>query len=70
VYRRLGVEEVWFWIRGNLSVHVLRSKGYVRASRSALFPKLDLKELVRFVKHPSRAKAPVLYRAGLRSKHA
>jgi Uma2 family endonuclease len=68
VYRRLGVGEVWFWLRGELSVHVLRTKGYVRASRSALFQKLDLKQLARFVKHPSSARAPGLYRADLRSK--
>ena len=68
VYRRLGVREVWFWMKGALSVHVLHSRGYVRAARSALFPALDLKQLAVFVRHPSRARAPRLYRAALRRK--
>ena len=66
VYRRLGIREVWFWIDGELSVHVMRAKGYVRAARSALFPKLDLKQLAAFARQPSRARAPRLYRAALR----
>lgn len=68
VYRRLGVREVWFWMKGTLSVHVLHSRGYVRAARSALFPELDLKQFAAFVRHPSRARAPRLYRAALRRK--
>ena len=68
VYRRLGVHEVWFWMKGALSVHVLHPRGYVRAARSALFPELDLKQLAVFVRHPSRARAPRLYRAALRKQ--
>lgn len=68
VYRRLGVREVWFWIKGALSVHVLHPRGYARAERSSLFPELDLKQLATFVRHPSRARAPRLYRAALRRK--
>ena len=66
VYRRLGVREVWFWIKGELTVHVLRSKGYVRAARSALFPKLDLQQLAAYTTHPARSRAARLYRAALR----
>lgn len=66
VYRRLGVREVWFWIRGALTVYLLRSRGYVRAARSGLFPALDLEELAAFARNPSRARAPRLYRAALR----
>ncbi|MDP1822465.1 MAG: Uma2 family endonuclease [Archangium sp.] len=66
VYRRLGVREVWFWMKGALSVHVLHPRGYVRAARSSVFPALDLKQLATFVRHPSRARAPRLYRAALR----
>lgn len=68
VYRRLGVREVWFWMKGALTVHVLHPRGYARATRSALFPALDLKQLADFVRHPSRARAPRLYRAALRLK--
>ena len=66
VYRRLGIREVWFWIRGELTVYLLRSRGYVRAAHSGVFPALDLKKLAAFARHPSRARAPRLYRAALR----
>jgi len=68
VYGRLGVQEVWFGMKGALTVHVLRSKGYVRAARSAHFPTLDLKQLSVFARHPSRARAPQRYRAALRRR--
>jgi Uma2 family endonuclease len=45
VYRRLRVGEVWFWDRGEISVHVLGRAGYEVRSRSARLPELDL-ELV------------------------
>jgi Uma2 family endonuclease len=66
VYRRLGVKEVWFWIDGELTVHALRGKAYVRSPRSTLFRGLDLKLLSRFVRHQSPARARMLYRAALR----
>ncbi len=68
VYGRLGVQEDWFWMKGALTVHVLRSKGSVRAARSAHFPTLDLKQLSVFARHPSRARAPQRYRAALRRR--
>lgn len=66
IYRRLGVKEVWFWIDGELTVHVLRGRGYVRSAKSSLFSGLDLKLLARFVRHQSPARARLLYRAALR----
>jgi Uma2 family endonuclease len=64
-YARLGVREVWFWIDGTLSIHVLRGPRYVRAARSHVFRALDIAMLVQFVKHPSPGRAPLLYRAAL-----
>lgn len=66
IYRRLGVREVWFWIDGELTVHVLRGRSFVRSAKSALFSGLDLRLLTRFVKHQSPARARMLYRAALR----
>ena len=66
IYRRLGVREVWFWINGELTVYVLRSRVFVRSPKSTLFRGLDLKLLIRFAKHPSPARARLLYRAALR----
>lgn len=68
IYARLGVREVWFWIDGQLSVHVLRGAKYVRATRSHLFRALDLSELVRFAKHASPGRARQLYRTALERK--
>lgn len=66
IYRRLGVKEVWFWIDGEITVHVLRGRAYLRSAKSTLFRGLDLKLLSRFVRHPSPARARLLYRAALR----
>jgi len=66
IYRRLGVREVWFWIDGKITVHVLRGRAYVRSAKSTLFPALDLKLLTRFVRHHSPARARLLYKAALR----
>lgn len=65
-YRRLGVREVWFWRHEVLSVHALRGRSFVNAARSQLFPKLDLNLLARYARHPSPARARILYRAALR----
>jgi Uma2 family endonuclease len=64
-YARLGVREVWFWIDGQLSVHVLRGERYVRAARSHVLRGLDLAELEKFATHPSPGRAPRLYRKRL-----
>jgi len=45
VYRRLGVNEVWFWMDDSISVHVLGAAGYERRSNSTWLSELDL-ELV------------------------
>ncbi|MDP2274639.1 MAG: Uma2 family endonuclease [Archangium sp.] len=66
IYRRLGVKEVWFWIDGEITVHVLRGRSYVRSAKSTLFKSLDLKQLTQFVRHPAPARARMLYRAALR----
>jgi Uma2 family endonuclease len=65
-YRRLGVREVWFWRAAELTVHVLRGRGFVKAARSQLFRELDLSLLARYARHPSPARARMLYRAALR----
>jgi Uma2 family endonuclease len=65
-YRRLGVREVWFWRADELTVHVLRGRGFVKAAQSQLFRELDLGLLARYARHPSPARARLLYRAALR----
>lgn len=45
IYRRIGVQEVWFWEDGVIEVHALRSSGYELISQSELLPELDLRSL-------------------------
>ncbi len=45
IYRRIGVQEVWFWEDGVISVYCLRSTGYELVRQSELLPELDLRSL-------------------------
>lgn len=45
IYRRIGVQEVWFWEDGVTEVYVLRSTGYELVRQSELLPDLDLRSL-------------------------
>jgi Uma2 family endonuclease len=49
VYRGLGVPEVWFWKKGQLSIHLLGADGYTESARSRFLPGLDVAELATFV---------------------
>lgn len=52
IYRRLGVPEVWFWIDGAITVHVLGSAGYEARDRSARVPALDFALVARLLELP------------------
>lgn len=67
-YRRLGVQEVWFWIDGEISVHVLRGGQYERAPTSTLLATLDVEELASFLDQPTAMQAVRAYRAALSSR--
>lgn len=67
-YRRLGVREVWFWIGGKISVHVLRASRYEAIDRSEALPELDPNELLAFLEHPTAIQAVRAYRAVLASR--
>lgn len=45
IYRRVGVQEVWFWEDGVISVYCLRPTGYELVSKSELLPELDLRSI-------------------------
>ena len=45
IYRRLGVEEVWYWRKGVIEVYLLTEGKFTRAERSRLFPQFDLELL-------------------------
>jgi len=45
IYRRIRVQEVWFWEDGVISVYCLRLNGYELVNKSELLPELDLRSL-------------------------
>jgi len=49
IYRRLGIGEVWFWKRDEISVHVLVEGQYETRTCSACLPELDLDLVCRLV---------------------
>lgn len=67
VYKRLGVAEVWFWIRGAIEVHVLTNNVWIQTSRSACLPALDLELLCTFLDRPSTTVAMREFRAAMRA---
>lgn len=66
VYRKLGVQEVWYWKKGRLRPHVLRGDAYEELSQSELVPDLGLDLLVSFLDRPTAYDAIQDFRAALR----
>ncbi len=67
IYRRLGIGEVWFWKDGRIELHLLRGDHYERSDRSALFPDLDVEQLVSFLDRPTALQAVRAFREALRN---
>jgi Uma2 family endonuclease len=57
VYRRLGVDEVWWWRKGEITIFVLDSGAYKEAERSAALPDLDVDLLASFLDRPTLTQA-------------
>lgn len=66
VYRKLGVNEVWYWSRGRIDVYLLREEQYELAPASQALPGINLRQLERFVDEPTTSAAMLAYRAALR----
>jgi Uma2 family endonuclease len=67
IYRRLGVQEVWFWIDDRISVHALTDRGYVKRDRSGVVRGIDLDDLTRRVRQTDFNKQTSAVRAYRRS---
>jgi len=65
IYRKLGVQEVWYWRNGALQPYVLRGQRYVPIESSEALPDLDLALLVSFLDQPTTYDAMQAYRAAL-----
>ena len=53
IYRRLGVGEVWFWIKGKVSIHVLTDAGYELRAISPSLPDFDFSLVAEMMSLPS-----------------
>ena len=45
IYRKLGVDEVWYWRKGVIEIYVLTEGTFSRTQRSGLLPNLDVQLL-------------------------
>jgi Uma2 family endonuclease len=66
-YKRLQVLEVWFWEKGELSLHQLQADGYVEIRGSKVLPKLDIALLTSCTNMANHAEAVRKFRQGLES---
>lgn len=68
VYRQLGVREVWYWRKGQITPYVLRGGRYRAMQASEALPSLDLDQLAGFVDlAPPASVAMRAYRDALRA---
>lgn len=69
VYQGLGVQEVWFWENGQLSIYSLMNteSGYQPSPTSQLLPQFDPALLASFVDHSSQTQAVKAYRRALQT---
>jgi Uma2 family endonuclease len=65
IYRKLGVEEVWYWRKGRLVPYRLEAERYVQMEQSRVLPGLDLALLTRFLDRPTAYDAIRDYREAL-----
>ncbi|MDB4958384.1 MAG: hypothetical protein JWO36_5953 [Myxococcales bacterium] len=68
IYRRLGVPEVWFWIEGKVTVHVLNAGVYELRDGSACLPAVDLELVCKMIELPMQSQAVTELRAILASR--
>lgn len=67
IYKRLGIDEVWFWIDGKLEIFSLRGGAYESAASSRWLPGLDLELMCTFLDRRSVHIAKRDFREALRS---
>ncbi|NEO34538.1 MAG: Uma2 family endonuclease [Symploca sp. SIO3C6] len=75
LYRRLGVQEVWFWKKNRLFLYHLRedtpeqfvnTAGYELIEQSDILPNLDITLLIRCLQNPSPLAAAKAFRQGIK----
>ncbi|MDX2091110.1 MAG: Uma2 family endonuclease [Kofleriaceae bacterium] len=53
IYRRLGIPEVWMWIKGAIRVFVIDGGGFVERNQSACVPSFDFAVVLELMDLPS-----------------
>jgi Uma2 family endonuclease len=62
VYKRLGIQEVWFWQNQRFEVYYLQGEEYEQMPASQLLPNLDLNLLAQYVDNPDPLEAVLEFR--------
>jgi Uma2 family endonuclease len=65
IYRKLGVEEVWYWRKGVIEIYVLAQETFTRARRSRILPDLDVELLASMLDRDSLNEAVRDFRKAL-----
>jgi len=65
IYRKFGVEEVWYWRKGSIEVFLLTEGTFTAAQRSRLFPDLDLALLASMLDRDTVSQAVRDFRAAM-----
>ena len=65
IYQKLGVQEVWFWRKGRILVHVLSGEQYLEAATSDVLPGIDLASMCLYLDRATTSQAIREYRASL-----
>jgi Uma2 family endonuclease len=64
-YQRKGVPEVWFWQKGQFTLHQLQDGEYIQISHSQVLEGIDLALLSQCMMMPSKLAAVKTFRASL-----
>jgi len=65
IYQKLGVQEVWFWRNGRITIHLLSGDQYLEAAASSALPGIDLVQLCGYLDRATTSQAMREYRASL-----
>ena len=65
IYRKLGVDEVWYWRKGIIEIYVLTQGTFTRAPRSRLLPDLDVELIASMLDRETLTQAVLDFRKAL-----
>lgn len=66
VYRRLGIQEVWFFKKNQFEIYHLRDEAYEKIAKSELLPNLDLAILAQYATASDPLEAALEFREKVR----